>query len=268
MGGAEVLPDYKQAGEGFPLFMLPGLEGAWQFWEPQLQGLSSDYRVVACELARFPLNPRLRVEDYAEAALRRMESLGMERAVLVGESFGGLVCQHIAIHYPRKVAALVLCNTMPRPQRGGFGMNMFTLATLVHNLAFLPGLGERRRRRLLNWVGRHRGFVMDPSPGNDRLCSYLMRYGTSHGPVGYLNRLMAAARADYSGELGRIQVPTLVLRGSEDRLVTADTALFFLWKIPDARLALVEGGGHCCTHTMPERSNRLLLQWLDGLGLR
>lgn len=263
----EVMPDFVEAGEGFPIVMLPGLEGTMQFWEPQMEGLSARYRVISCELARLPFSLRRNIDDYVRAVLRRMDFLGIERAVVAGESFGGMVSQRLAVTHPERLAALVLCNTMDRPRRGGFGLNVFTAATLVHNLAFLPGLSRERRKSVLNWVGRHRGFVMDPSPGNDDLCDYLMAHGTDHGPLAYLNRLIAAVRGPYEHRLEDIGVPTLVLRGTEDRLVTADTTLVLLWKIPRSTLGLVEGGGHCCTYTMPEQSNAILLKWLDSLDL-
>ena len=263
----KVVPDYREAGAGPAVFMMPGMEGAHQFWRPQLEALSGRYRVIACELARFPCSPRRTVDDYARAALRRLDSLGVEKAVLVGESFGGMVAQHLALNYPERLSALILCNTMDKPRLPAFGLNVFTLATLAHNLAFTPGLSMARRRKLLMWVGKHRGFVMDPSPGNRDLIEYVIEFGTSQGATAYLDRIFAGRTADYSSRLGEMRVPTLVLRGSEDRMVMADTILRIAAGIPGARLALVEGGGHCCTHTMPEESNRLILAWLDGLGL-
>ncbi len=267
MRDEEVIPDYSEAGSGFPILMLPGMEGALQFWRHQLEGLSGEYRVISCELARFSFSPRRKVDDYARAVIRRMDSLGIDRAVIVGESFGGMVSQHLAIHYPDRLAALVLCNTMDVFRRGGFGLNVFTLASMVHNLAFLPGLGDARRKAILRFVGRHRGFVMDPSPGNDAFSDYILEYGTAHGAVAYLNRIVAGARGNYNKRLKEIRVPTLVLRGTEDRLVGAETILRLVGSIPGAQLALVEGGGHCCTYTMPAESNRAILAWLDGVDL-
>jgi pimeloyl-ACP methyl ester carboxylesterase len=267
MRDEEVVPDYSEAGSGFPILMLPGMEGALQFWRYQLEGLSGKYRVISCELARFHFSKKRKVDDYARAVLRRMDSLGIDRAVIIGESFGGMVSQHLAINYPERLAALVLCNTMDAPRRGGFGLNVFTLACMVHNLAFLPGLGDARRKSILNFVGRHRGFVMDPSPGNDAFCDYILEYGTAHGAAAYLNRIVAGAKGNYNKRLGEIKTPTLVLRGTEDRLVGAETILQLVGRIPGAQLVLVEGGGHCCTYTMPEESNRAILAWLEGIDL-
>lgn len=264
MRDENVMPEYREAGSGFPLFMLPGMEGALQFWEPQLVGLAGSYRVISSELARFHFRPGRSIDDYARAALRRMDSLGIDKAVIVGESFGGMVSQHLAACYPERVEALILCNTMDVFRRGGFGLNSFTLATMLHNLAFLPGLKRSRRKALLNFVGKHRGFVMDPSPGNDGFCDYIMDYGTAHGPVAYLNRIVAGVKGNYTSRLREIEAPTLVLRGTEDRLVGAETILQLVGRIPGAQLALVEGGGHCCTYTRPEASNQAILEWLRG----
>ncbi|MBU4241173.1 MAG: alpha/beta hydrolase [Actinobacteria bacterium] len=55
------------------------------------------------------------ISDYAVDALRIMDSLGLEKAVVVGESFGGMVAQQLAIAHEERLLALVLCNTMDRP---------------------------------------------------------------------------------------------------------------------------------------------------------
>lgn len=255
-------PGYVAAGEGTPVVMIPGMEGAKEFWHHQLEGLCPSYRVISCDLAVRRPSAASCVGDYAEDILRKMDDAGVGSAVVVGESMGGMVAQEIALNHPGRVKGLVLCNTMDDRRRFGFGFNMFTLATFVHQFAFLPFLTYGQRKRLLNWVGKHRGFVMDPSPGNDGFCDYIMEYGTAAGPLGYLDRLIACGGAGYTGRLHEIDVPTLVLRGTEDRLVTPEAAVQLAGRIPGSEVALVEGGGHCCPYTCPDRTNRVLLEWL------
>ena len=178
-----------------------------------------------------------------------------------------MITQEIAINHPELVLGVVLCNTMDKPRRGGFGFNMFTLATLAHQMAFLPFLTDDARRRLLGWVGRHRGFVMDPTPGNARLIDYLFECGMECGGKSYLDKAMAGRTADYTSRLSSISVPALVIRGTEDRLVGAEPAVEFVGRIQGARLALIEGGGHCCSYTMPEETTAVLKEWLDSTGL-
>ncbi len=260
--GKSVIPGWMERGAGRPLVMIPGMEGSREFWRPQMEELGRRYRVICCDLPRF--SPRLSrtVADYAEAVIRLMDRLGLAKAALAGESFGGMVAQELAIYHAGRVSALILCNTMDRVRRGGFGFNRFTLATLAHFSALLPGLSEEARRKIMAWTGRHRGFIMDPSPGNERLARYLAEHGADQGIGCLLDRIIAGARAAYTEKLNEIRVPTLVIRGTEDCLVVADTTLQLVGGISGAELALIKGGGHCCTYTMPDESNRAILEWL------
>jgi pimeloyl-ACP methyl ester carboxylesterase len=258
---------YIEAGSGLPIVMLPGMEGSREFWRYQVEALAPSSRAVACDLAVRKPSLSSTVEDYAAHTLQIMDSLGIDKAVMVGESMGGMVTQHIATRYPERVLGVVLCNTMDRPRRGGFGLNMFTLATLVHNLAFLPFLSDNQRRKILRWVGKHRGFVMDPTPGNDGLIDYLFAHGMECGGPAYLDKVIACGKGRYTEVLSSINVPALVLRGTEDRLVGPATACELAGRIPDAELVLIEGGGHCCTHTVPEESTDAIRAWLTRHGL-
>lgn len=262
-----VLPEYMEAGEGPVIFMIPGGEGAKEFWSPQLAAFSDRYRVIACDHPRFRLSRDRSMADYSDAFARLLDELGIEQAIMVGESFGGMVLQEFACRYHERMAGLILINTVDKRNRFGFGFNMFTLATLVHNLAFLPFLSDATRRRILNWVGKHRGFVMDPTPGNEMLIDYIVKYGTACGVSGYVDRAVAGSTARGNEVLRTIGVPTLVLRGTEDRLVHPFAPLSIAGRIPRAELKLIEGGGHCCSLTMPEETNRHIADWLSRTGL-
>lgn len=259
-------PDFIEVGDGKPVIMVPGMEGSKHFWKYQLEALGQRYRAVASDLPVIGPSLSSTMSDYADRVLKLVDHLGIDRAVFIGESFGGFLVQELVINHAEKVAAVVLCNTMERPRGEVFGFNMFTLATLVHQFAFLPFLTDSQRRRLLSWVGRHRGFVMDPSPGNDELIEYLFDHGLECGGRAYLDRMIAAGKGDYTYRLEGINVPALIIRGTEDRLVASESIVQQVGRIPDASLALIEGGGHCCTFTRPDPSNRVILEFLEGIG--
>jgi pimeloyl-ACP methyl ester carboxylesterase len=258
--------DYKEAGEGNPVFFLPGMDGNKEFWDPQLEELSDEYRVIACSLP--VCKPRLsrNISDFAAEYIDLMDSLEIEKAVIVGESYGGILTQELAINHPQRVAAIILCNTLDRVRRGGFGLNMFTLASFAQSIIFLPFLTNRQRKRILMWVGKHRGFVLDPSPGNEALVEYIMRYGTACGAAAYLDRMIAGVKIKHTYRLRGIEVPALVVRGEEDRLIGAETIVQLAGRIPGAELALIEVGGHCCTYTVPDASNQAILNWLHHIN--
>ena len=124
--GRCVIPDYMEGGEGKPLIFIPGMEGAKEFWEPQLRGLSDAYCVIATSLPVWKPCLASAVSDCAGSIISLMDELGLEKAVVVGESFGGMVTQELALSHPQRLAGIILCNTMDRPRRGGFGANVFT----------------------------------------------------------------------------------------------------------------------------------------------
>jgi len=264
--GRCVIPDYMQAGKGKPLIFIPGMEGAKEFWQPQVEGLSDAYRTIATSLPVWKPSMSSSVSDCAGCILALMDELGLEKAVVVGESFGGMVTQELALYHPQRLSGIILCNTMDRPRRGGFGLNVFTLASFVSQLSFLPFLPMDQRRSLLRWVGKRRGAVMDPSPGNADLVEYIIRYGIACGAAAYLDRIVAGAKVSYTAKLRDISVPALVLRGEEDRLVGAEAVMQLAGRIPRSDLVIIEGGGHCCTYTRPEASNAAIRDWLKGIG--
>lgn len=258
------LLDFIDVGKGKPIVLLVGMEGTKEFWKYQWEVLGERYRVVAPDY--IIRKPRLSsmMADYAGDVIRLMDDLGIDKAAIAGESFGGIISQEIATEHPERVAVLILCNTMDRPRWSPAGLNMFTLATVVSQLAYL--FPRQVTKRLLNWAGKHRGFVLDPSPGNERLVEYCIQYGLTPGLGGYLDRLIAGSKADYTDGLSSISVPTLFLRGAEDRLVGPETVVEIVGRIEGADLALIEGGGHCCQYTRPDATNRALIDWLERVG--
>ena len=257
---AEPLLEYVERGSGAPIVLIPGMEGAKEFWQHQMEPLAERYRVIACSYPRKRPKLGRRVSEYALDVVRLLDHLEVGRAVVIGESMGGLISQHIAIEHPERVTALALCNTLDAPNRLQFGLDRYSLATVVHHLAFLSP--RPFQKPLFRWVGRNRGFVMDPSAGNDKLADYLLKHGLEAGLASNLDRVLAGLGSPTTQALASIRVPTLVLRGTEDRLVGADAVVELVGRIPHAELVLIDGGGHCCQFTMPDATNRALLDWL------
>lgn len=256
-------PGYIERGSGVPVVMLPGAEGCKEFWRFQLDAVGAGYRAVATDLLVKKPSRSSTIADYAAHTLGIMDSLGIEKAVIVGESFGGMVAQQIAISHPERTLAVALCNTMDRPRGDGFGLNMFTLATVVAMLGNAPVIPRRVRRRILTWAGKHHGLVYDATPGNEVLVDYFIEYGLAQGALAQVDRFAFAGRkAGFTERLHEIAVPALVMRGSEDRVSTPRTANEIAGRIPGAEIAVIDGAGHCHQQTMPEETNAALLVWL------
>ncbi|MFH1150812.1 MAG: alpha/beta hydrolase [Actinomycetota bacterium] len=254
---------YIDRGSGAPVVMLPGAEGCKEYWHFQVDALSPGYRAVAMDhVVRRPSFSST-MEDYARHVLETMDSLGIEKAVVVGESFGGMVTQQIAIDHPERTLAVALCNTLDRPRGDSIGFNLFTLSTLVAMSMNLPIIPLETRKRILMWAGKHSALVYDGTPGNADLVDYFTGCGLAQGYIAQVDRFFAIKNARFTERLREIRVPTLVMHGSEDRAATGNTAAEIAGRIPRAEIALIEGAGHCHHQTMPQETNAVLLEWLS-----
>src|SRR5437764_6505507 len=104
---------YVDVGEaaGLPLVLVHGTGGSWQSWLLNVSELSRDRRVIAVDLPGFgrsePLPPNADMADYADAVAALLAALGVERAIVVGHSLGGVVVMRMALRHPRLVAGVV-----------------------------------------------------------------------------------------------------------------------------------------------------------------
>ena len=107
---------WRERGRGAPVVFLHGLGGSRTSWEPQLADLSAGFRCIAWDMpgygASAPIQP-LTFAGIADAVARLLDKAGVDRAHLVGESFGGMHALHAALRHPDRISRLVLANTSP-----------------------------------------------------------------------------------------------------------------------------------------------------------
>ncbi|HSA79581.1 MAG TPA: alpha/beta fold hydrolase, partial [Geminicoccaceae bacterium] len=105
---------YAERGQGAPLVFLHGVGGDAACWQPQLNAFAEHYRAIAWNMPGYggsaPL-PEMTFAGLAEALLRLLDGLDIERAHLVGHSIGGMVAQELVATRPDRVRSLVLVAT-------------------------------------------------------------------------------------------------------------------------------------------------------------
>jgi 3-oxoadipate enol-lactonase len=182
--------------------------------------------------------------DYADDAVALLDHVGWDRCHVVGVSFGGMVAQHVALRHAARVDRLVLACT----SAGGAGGSSFDLRALqglsgddLVN-AWLPRLDTRvdtsvRPPRL--------------PPGLEPILVGIRRMATAGGgasnadpdrAAGAALQLDARAGHDVWDELPRITAPTLVMAGRYDGQAPLVNSERLAQRIPDAALAVFEGG--------------------------
>ena len=180
------------------------------------------------------------LEDMAGDAAGLLDHLGIERAHVVGASMGGMIAQTMAARFPDRVLSLVsmMSNTgsrwtgQPSPR-------------LYHVLLKPPPRDRERYKDHAVWV-----FSRIGSPGFERDEEDLRRiaamsYDRGLNPAGTSRQLAAIIHSgDRTSLLREIEAPTLVIHGTDDRLVPPSGGRATARAIPGARLLLIDGMGH------------------------
>lgn len=238
-------------------------------WRENIGALSQSFRVVAVDLpghgdtdkppTRYSLKLGL------EWLMGFLEALGLERATLVGNSIGGLLCMKMALEHPERVSRLVLVSTV------GLGreLNFFVRLTSV------PLLGElleqptsiRRTDVLLTSVFYDRRFAEDglkrdifrtrALPGTKSAMLATVRSGVN---ILGLHQDLVLLRA-----LEKLRVPALILWGANDGIIPVEHAYRGAKAIPKARLHVFDRCGHWPMMEKAEEFNQVVTEFLqDG----
>jgi pimeloyl-ACP methyl ester carboxylesterase len=169
-----------------------------------------------------------------------LDALEIERAHVVGASMGGMIAQTIAINHQPRVASLVsiMSNTGARlsgqPRPSTYRVLLGTPpkereAYIEHTLALYKLIGSP-------------GFEIDDDDLRDRAAR---GYDRGRNPAGSARQLAAIiASGDRTKRLRDVRVPTLVIHGTKDRLVSPSGGRATAKAIPGARLMRIEGMGH------------------------
>lgn len=254
----------KRAGEGRPvLVLLHGFSASMFSWRKVMAPLAERSMVVAYDRPAFGLTDRplsgewdpdvwpggspYGPEAQVEILVGILDALGVERAVLVGNSMGGAVAALTAARRPERVQALVLVDAY---------LDRAGVPTALQSVMRSP-IGRRVGPTMLSPMAAGlgpglRALVADPATVTPEMVEGYARPLRLPRADRALWELTAAGVFHVGeAELRRIAVPTLVLRGQADRLVTAAAAQRAADLIPGATVQTIPGAGHVPQEEQP-----------------
>jgi pimeloyl-ACP methyl ester carboxylesterase len=265
--GAQLV--YRRIGKGRPLLVLNGFGATSSDWDPSfIDRLASSNELIL-------LNNRgiggstddgqpFDIAKLAADAAHVIETLGIERASVMGWSMGGFIAQAVALNYADRVDKLVLLSTDP----GGIEADLAS-PDVWSGLIDTSGTSNEQARHLL--------FLLFP---NDVAESFYREFGDivaaarAQLPVELLNRQSAAMdawhRNGVASQLREIRVPVLIATGTDDILIPASNALKLVNTITGAWLAQFPHGGHAFVAQYPRALADLINSFLavDRSALR
>lgn len=251
---------WESTGSGPPVLLVMGLGMAATGWWRTIPVLAEGLRVIAFDnrgagRSDRPTGPYT-LAQMADDALAVLDAADVATASIYGTSLGGMIAQQLVLRHPERVQALVLGastpggrhHQAPEPEVIDFIRRRASMPREEGVWASIPyNYGRTTRERHAERIGEdvvHRlRFPVDPA--------------------GYRAQLAAAWGHDSKDRLRSIAAPTLVLHGSDDRIVPVANGRLLAEAIPNARLEVLDGAGHFYATDAPE-ADREVLRFLAG----
>ena len=254
-------------GRGTPIVLIPGLQGRWEWMRPAVNALARHHRVITFSLcdertSPFPCDPDKAFENYLDQIEIALDRAQVEKAVIAGVSYGGLIASEYAARRPQRVQGLVLANALHKSWHPNSQQSMFLKSPVLMSPLFVATAPRRMRAEM--------------AAAFPRLFARL-RFTVGYGlnvigaipsPARMARRIDWAARHQFA-DAGRIDAPTLIVTGEPDldRVVPVDVTRRYLDELRSATHVVLKRTGHNGAATKPEEFADMLGRFVDGVRL-
>ncbi|MDP1845376.1 MAG: alpha/beta hydrolase [Candidatus Moranbacteria bacterium] len=262
---------YRDQGkrDGPVLVMVHGFSANLETWEPWVKRLGDRYRIISLDLpghglTRAPEGYRLKRTGFVDIVDETVTRLGVEKFVLIGNSMGGGVTWNYALAHPGKLEGAVLVNAAgwiePREDGDG-GPFIFKVLRNPVGRAIVKDLDVSAMTR----AGLRDAFAPTPDMADDAMVARYVEMARAPGHKDLILGLMSGydpRDAATKEKLSKITAPTLVLHGTDDRLIPVSAAGRFGDAIPGATVIVYDKVGHVPMEQIADRSAADLDHWL------
>ena len=236
-------------GNGVPIILIHGFTSNLYTWRFNVDDLAKNFSVYALDLPGFGYSAKpdkgefdYSIEGYADFIVSFMDAMGIRKAVLVGNSMGGGVALKTCLKYPDRVDKIVLIDSMGYPSEGGHFlvfqlMGYPVIGEVLMSLNYRPVIESSMK----DGVYYDNSFVTD-----DVIDSYFNVYKTENArktPL-WVMRSFSEKLPFEEGEIEKVKVPTLIIWGVEDNLISAEAADLFAEDIADSKAIVLPEAGH------------------------
>lgn len=232
--------------------LIHGAGGHHLYWPPQVRRLHGQ-RTFAVDLPGHGRSAGIgchRVEDYTDTVLEFMKDRGLNAAVWVGHSMGGAIALDAALRFPQRVLALGLI---------GAGARLRIDPDLLRHAS-----QEATFPAAINLIGG-RSFAAETDLRLKELA--LQRMGEIRPSV-FLGDLMACDAFDAMDRLAEINLPTLIVCGSEDQMTPPRYSEYLHDNIPGSRLQVIAEAGHMVMLEQPDEVAEALAEFVAPIAYK
>ncbi|MFZ5883603.1 MAG: alpha/beta fold hydrolase [Chloroflexota bacterium] len=260
---------YKRYGQGEPTFILLHGFGASLFsWREVTQPLSQYGTVIAYDRPAFGLTERPLTWEgenpYSQGAqvelvIGLMDALGVERAILVGNSAGGTIAMLTALKYPQRVQSLILVDPAVYAGDGAPAWIRPLLRTpQMRHLGPLFARQIQTRGPELIELAWH-----DPSKITPEILEgYKKPLRLADWDKALWELTLASRESGLAERLDEFDLPILVITGDDDRIVPTEQSLRLADELPNAQLAVIPRCGHVPHEECPAEFMQAVVEFL------
>lgn len=262
---------YRDEGKrgGRVLVLIHGSNASLHTWEPWVKILGKDYRIISMDLPGHGLtgvNPAGVYDNasYVGVVDLLLTKLGVNKAIIGGNSMGGGVSWMFALAHPEKTEALLLVDAGGQPQAKpdelpiGFRLMRTPVIKEAARLIAPRSIFESSIKNTMSVQSKidnaliDRYWELNRFPGNRE--ATMKRFSDPRGIGSGTNEKLAA-----------IKVPVMIMWGEEDKLIPVSSARWFAEAIPGSTLVIYPKVGHIPMEEVPERSAADVKAWLQAL---
>lgn len=250
---------FRQAGSGEVVVLVHGFLSSSRDFDQLFELLRKQYHVIACDLNSFGLSVPYIDADLSKAGLastlwEALDTLTSDEVFIIGHSMGGEVALHAALQRPESIEGMLLL-----APSGARAVDAPNVPTLFINSLFKHYLIQR---------SLFQGSYHEPdSEAKERFeRQYVLNKAI---PGEYLSRFNEADdSAEVFDSLERLQVPVLLVAGSEDTIIPVSDVKGLAGQIPSGDLTILEGVGHAIQNEVPEKVVELFEDFIERLSVK
>jgi non-heme chloroperoxidase len=258
---------YKDHGKGQPVVFSHGWPLSADAWDAQMVFLGNHgYRVIAHDRRSHGRSDQTwdgnHMDQYADDLAELIEKLDLREMIMIGHSTGGgEVAHYIGRHGTGRVAKAVLVGAVPplmlktEKNPGGLPIDVFD--------GIRKGTFDDRSQFYKDLTLPFYSYNRKGAKISEGIRESFWLQGMMGGLKGQLDCIREFSEVDYTEDLKKIDVPTLIVHGDDDQIVPIGASAMMSSKIvPNARLKIYEGAPHGLAQTHQDRLNADLLAFI------
>lgn len=253
---------YETHSTGSPVVLISGFaSGAW-LWFRQIEELAKHFQVITFDprgISRSKLNENesVSIGEIADDVVQILDKLKIEKASILGTSFGGFVAQDFALRFPERLNKLILACT----SFGGKNHVLPSNFEVLTAFASTENLNSSERIRKFMIPAFTKDFVENNFEIVEKTCQ--LREQNEVPETVYLQQLQSATTFDLEAKVSNITAQTLVITGDSDQVVPMQNSINLANLIPNSRLEIVENSGHLFFIEQAEKFNKIVTKFVN-----